>query len=382
MADGQGMGGEGTCFGGDHSTNSINSHNITAHNLSVTFAGAELADSPAKKKKEKEKKSEIPTYESFVAMYHTMTPRTKLQDHLFDAVQVAETNPLLLRWVVDLADSKVCKALGDVVTTTLAAGLVEPARDAELEMAAGRFFELADEQGARTVEAYRKVEAGFLRTLTYGDENGYSSDMHFGEVYFKSSISALLSLVQYLPRPQPLMEGWFDCNVWSWVIDQCFWGLEGVTLSRKEIRVLASPENRVHCDGIMLSSVDGMAIEFGCVEVAHSSKRTCDESKVVGIMKCMLDRLVELVGGDEAVVPRLCVVGMVCKGWTVRVGRMCMVEGVYVLRWGPVRGVPVTVENIKKVWEVARGMIAVKNVVKECHRAVSEYFEAAVEGDI
>ena len=128
-------------------------------------------------------------------------------------------------------------------------------------------------------------------------------------------------------------ENWYNCHLWSQIIDNCLLDLGGMTLERGEVtcratafrktrnRTKATKRQKIgpRLDGIIRSVEDDFC-EYGGIEVARSfggvtsTKWLSDSLKLVKALRDMLFQLHELVDHDPAILKRLQVVGVFNAG--------------------------------------------------------------------
>ncbi|RPB17678.1 hypothetical protein P167DRAFT_7322 [Morchella conica CCBAS932] len=208
-----------------------------------------------------------------------------------------------------------------------------------------------------------------------------------------------------------LREGWYDCNPWSFLIDQCLLGLNGVLVQRqapplpsppppahhllllrplipnsKEILCLAlklaSPLPARRFDAIIHTLAESPVLEYGAIEVAksfesvHARKWSSDSSKLVLALHAMLARLRGAVENDPEAVRRLQVVGLMNAGLRMQIMRMGVVGrggNVSVLQRGRVKALPTEVGALRGVFAVMISVVMFKRMIQDCVEVVKGY---------
>ncbi|KAH0608083.1 uncharacterized protein H6S33_002135 [Morchella sextelata] len=350
-----------------------------------------------------------PPYKEFVAAYKAMTDESKfvfsetgrvLEDVMFENASVLTEKHTAHLWVVDLDHP--------VVTSWFQPKELEELRNQMLpmpELDEPFLASMARFSHADTTEEFRRI----VEEVPYRPKGEpYDRSMHFDAAWVNIVILSMLSILEspnnLLHYPN-LREGWYDCNPWSFLIDQCLLGLNGVLVQRqlpppfslplllhpltpnsKEILCLAlklaSPLPTRRFDAIIHTLAESPVLEYGAIEVAksfesvHARKWSSDSSKLALALHAMLARLRGAVENDAEAVRRLQVVGLMNAGLRMQVVRMGVVGkggNVAVLQRGRVKALPTEVGALRGVFAVMISVVMFKRMIQDCVEVVKGY---------
>jgi len=218
-----------------------------------------------------------------------------------------------------------------------------------------------------TIDDLRKI----LETTSYRNVNEpYNIDKHFDAEWVELVMRHFL--MEYEDPNEALkkshLEGWFDVNTRSVIIDHIFRNIQGLEIVRKESTsiAVATRKNRSRTiksikerqkigrrgDGIFRTYNNNM--EYGAIEVAkkfvilNSTKQLKDGLKLGKVMHDMLVCLAQQVKFSEEKVRKLQVIGLLHLGLKLQVLRMSSPNGlVSVLKREELHEVPTTVNKIR-----------------------------------
>lgn len=213
--------------------------------------------------------------------------------------------------------------------------------------------------------------------------------------YITTAISSLLTLLDKFRSAAGILapylrEGWFDSSVYAWVLDGLFWGgrYPGLFLSRKEIMGFVPPPAQSageKYDGVFrFVDGEGAVLDLGVVEVSvvepgggppGGRKSERDWGKVHRGMVGDLEILAGMVGWEWSYMEKLCVFGVVCSGWNIRVCRMAWVSKKVV---GCTVGRAVRVLPVEGVLEMG-GVWSLLEVLTRCRVAMEDVVGVVLE---
>ncbi|CAG8464035.1 5700_t:CDS:10 [Acaulospora morrowiae] len=233
----------------------------------------------------------------------------------------------------------------------------------------------------RTTTDLRKV----LESTSYRDKNEqYDRESHFDAEWAELVMRNFLMLYEdpdEVLRKEHL-EGWFDANIWSVVVDRAFSNVRGPQTVRKEAssKSVAKRKNRkrarkertkitkIGCklDGVFRTYDDD--IEYGTIEVksefvqVNSTDRLKDGLKLGKAMHDMYVCLSHLVKLDEKKVRQLQVIGLQHSGLKLQICQLSTQKGyVSVLKRGELYKIPKKIEKIKDLIMLLSGVWRAKS---------------------
>jgi len=191
-----------------------------------------------------------------------------------------------------------------------------------------------------------------------------------------------LSLYEYSSLAlSDCLERWYDCNIWSRVIDDCLRSIPKVLLDRCESSsqsyLLRKNRNRANTssrvkpgprfDGL-LRNYPGRTQEFCVIESSPalrggviSTKWLSDKAKVGKALREMINRLDIEANCERRVLDKLQVVGISTAGLTMQVSRMCRQKGyVCLLTVNQPVQIPHSVEQFRELLVFLAGFLRVK----------------------
>ncbi|CAG8613994.1 33425_t:CDS:10, partial [Racocetra persica] len=245
---------------------------------------------------------------------------TCVEDVLFHEGISLSTESLIHSWTIDLSDLETKKLFTDEDWCEIEKTVYkQPLIDENVAKTLSRFRNIRETADLRTV----------LDTTSYKDKNEpFEQEKHFDAEWIEHVMRHLL--IYYENSDQPLqmkhLEGWYDANIWSVVIDFAFNNVKGLEISRKDPHSIsvAKRKNRKRrlkervkigrkLDGIF-KTYDG--IEYGAIEVQspftqiNSLEQCKDGFKLGKSIHNMLACLAQAINFNEEKVRQLQVVGL------------------------------------------------------------------------
>ncbi|RUP44941.1 hypothetical protein BC936DRAFT_148828 [Jimgerdemannia flammicorona] len=263
----------------------------------------------------------------------TLLSGTVVEDVIFIKYKDVNTESLAHSWIIDLDDDEMASLFSrtdwqEISNRTLAL----PQLETLMVKSMSRFA------GVTTTTELRNV----LEKTTYRPKDElYNREMHYDAEWVDLVIRKMCVFIftHYFPLPllenpdhllrKPHLEGWYDSNIWSFIVDHALQDLRCMVTERKESSSLATAirKNRKRIrkedrsrigrrlDAIVKTDDDAY-YEYGAVEVARtfrsikSTKWLTDNLKLAKVLHDMLVRLELLVNNQESVVKKLQVVGL------------------------------------------------------------------------
>ncbi|KAG9301062.1 hypothetical protein G9A89_015798 [Geosiphon pyriformis] len=212
-----------------------------------------------------------------------------------------------------------------------------------------------------------------LKEITFGTD--YNYEKHHDVDYICFALHALISEIESKKLEETNLENWFNCHIWSIIVDQCFSNVEGLSVVRGE-RVRQKIGHR--SDWILRSIGSGEKDEYGAGEAGrycidrHGTKFLREIGlKLPKILKDMVIKLMEKVDWDEEKCSRIQTVGIIHGGLMMTMLYLDKPKG-YIcrVRRSDSMEVPDKAGKFPSVLTILASILNAKAVVRETIKAV------------
>ncbi|RUP47013.1 hypothetical protein BC936DRAFT_146227 [Jimgerdemannia flammicorona] len=357
------------------------------------------------------------TEASFVKTYKDMDPARKwvlssgtvVEDVIFRKYKNMSVELLAHSWVIDLNNHEVASLFSPADWKEISSQTLSlPQFDVLTAKSVSRFAKVTMTSGLREV----------LETTSYRSKDElYDREKHYDAEWVDLVMRRMLPLFespdQLLQKPH--LEGWYDSNIWSFIVDYALQDLKGMetvryvpsdrfvcvcahtsdilisyrkessslatTMRKNRKRVRTGKEDRSkigrRLDAIIKTDADAY-YEYGAVEVAKSfrgvksTKWLTDSLKLAKTLHDMLFRLEELVDHQDSLVKKLRVVGLVNSGLKCQILQMSHPNGyVCLLERNELLEVPTVVENLRDLFMLLKGIWQMKKMIRDCAAVVN-----------
>jgi len=209
------------------------------------------------------------------------------------------------------------------------------------------------------------------------------------------------------PLEKRHLEGWYNVNIWSHIVDHGLRGIRELEIVRSEGTTTATTE-RKNCkrqrtgtghrmkigrriDGIFQTYVSNRG--FGAIEVGanfksvSTTKWMTDSFKLAKTMHDMLAHLCQLVQSRESLVRQLEVVGLVHSELKLQVLRMVSSHGyVCILKRGDLLEIPTKAKDLQSLLKTLVKISQMKKIITNCmsivnnptYKTATEFYEEMV----
>ncbi|KAL0639095.1 hypothetical protein Q9L58_001778 [Maublancomyces gigas] len=198
------------------------------------------------------------------------------------------------------------------------------------------------------------------------------------------------------------LEGWYDVNIWSLIVDHCLQNLEGMKTVRKESTCMATAKRKNQkrtktgkgnhtkigrrFDGIVRTNGDE-DFEYGLMEVAKTSRggQTATKwidtiFKVAKALHDMMSHLAEYVNYKEDTVRKLQLVGLINSGLKAQLIRMNCPKGhVCILTRSTPQEVPTSIKGFRALFHLMTTVWQMKQIIKDCEATVNTRHSAETQ---
>ncbi|RUS32611.1 hypothetical protein BC938DRAFT_474912 [Jimgerdemannia flammicorona] len=342
--------------------------------------------------------------ESFLKNYQELDPVCKwvlasgmvVEDVLFKKYKDVGMELLAHSWIIDLGDHETASLFSPADWKEISSlSLSLPQLD---ELTAKVMLRFA---GASTTAKLREI----LETTSYRPKDEpYVREKHYDPEWVHLVMHKMLTLFENPDKPllKPHLEGWYDANIWSLIVDHCLHDLKRMETVRKESTSLATKmrKNRKRLTTVKgnraklgrrfdaIIKTDGNDYyEYGAIEVAKSfegvmsTKWLNDNLKLAKALRDMFFRLNQLV--DNHVKKELQVVGLVNSGLKCQVVRMNNPRGyVCLLKREELHEVPVDIEQLSNLFRLLKSVWQMKTMIKNCASTVKHHLLSKMEAKL
>ncbi|RUP43615.1 hypothetical protein BC936DRAFT_136940 [Jimgerdemannia flammicorona] len=294
-----------------------------------------------------------------------LTSGTCVEDVLFENCKQLQEESLLHSWIIDLDDNEVERMFSKEDWAEIARGMKRlPQVDEKFAKSIVRFAEVTTTTQLREIlemTSFKKKDERYYRQLHY--------DAEWADLVMWKLLTEFEDPNNALCKNH--LEGWYDANVWSFIVHHSLRSIAGMELIRKESTTVASTarKNRKRTngqrtkmghrsDGIVRAYVND--IEYGAIEVSRDFKGITgtkwlrDAHKLVKTLHDMLVRLCEFVHFEEGKTRQLQVVGLLHAGY------------VSVFKCEALNEVPVKVEKLKDLIKLLASVWQMKKMIMDC----------------
>ncbi|CAG8610734.1 6670_t:CDS:2 [Funneliformis mosseae] len=327
--------------------------------------------------------------ECFVDSYNAMSQSKKwilssgicVEDVLFNKGKQLSVESSIHSWIIDLSYWEIKQLFTDDDWCEI----TEEVRELYERVAKT----LSRFRNIRTTADLRKV----LETTSCRNKNElFDREIHFDVEWIDHVMRRFLMYYEDPDESLKLfhLEGWYDANVWSLIIDCAFSNIRGLQTVRKDSSSIAVSrrKNRKRTqkeraklgrrlDGILRTYNDN--VEYGAIEVKssfvqiNSTERLKDRLKLSKSMHDMLVCLTHLVKSNEDKIRQLQVVGLQHSGLKLQINRMSSTKGyISVLKGEDLNEIPTQIKNIKNLFMVLISVWRAKKMVMECIEVIDE----------
>ncbi|CAG8788149.1 16653_t:CDS:2, partial [Dentiscutata erythropus] len=299
---------------------------------------------------------------------------TCVEDAIYDYCINLNEEILLHSWVIDLEDTDAEKLFTEPEWTEIKNSIqVLPKVDEDFAKYLQRFSNIKSSEELRN----------FLETTSYkSNEIPYDRETHYDFEWVELVMKKFLT--EYEDNNKPLqrshLEGWYDVNIWSLIVDHGLKNIHDLEIVRKEsncksssVKINQSRSKKRHKKmtrkriGPKLDGVFRMygEMEYGAIEVGKDFDQTKLLSDNFKLEKVLKDMHVQLCQKNNS--RKLRVPGILHLGLKMQSMHLSNPKGyISIIKRENIHEVPSSVERLKDMLKLLANIWLVKAIILEC----------------